>query len=161
MNTPIIINGNVTANILDKDELVLSIITKLTINITGVINANLSNIFINCITWNASLVVLVIIDDIPNLSYSLWENSCDFLNISFLISLVTFVDILDEQYPNNIVPKTPIIDITTIISPIVFIYSISPLAIPLSITLAIIVGIPSSTKAKPNTDIILIIRSIL
>ena len=68
-------NGTVIANTTDSCKLVLRIITKLTINITGVSTAVLSNVFVNCSTWKTSLVVLVIIDDIPNLSYSLCENS--------------------------------------------------------------------------------------
>ena len=55
----------------------------------GVSRAVRRMMLMNCIRMNASLVVLVIMLDMPNLLYSVWENSWALRKISLRISLVT------------------------------------------------------------------------
>ena len=80
----------------DNDVLVYSVIEMLATIINGVNNAVRNTKLINCCNWNTSLVVRIIMDEIPNLSYSAWENVCDFEKISLRMSLAALVEIFED-----------------------------------------------------------------
>ena len=89
--TPRQMTGTHPPMTMDRVTLVRMTMNMLMMIIIGVSSAVRSMILMNCIRMNASLVVLVIILDIPNLLYSVWENSWAFLKMSLRISLVILV----------------------------------------------------------------------
>ena len=74
---------------MDRVMLVRMTMNMLMMIMIGVSRAVRRMMLMNCIRMNASLVVLVIMLDMPNLLYSVWENSWALRKISLRRSLVT------------------------------------------------------------------------
>ena len=87
--TPRQIMGTQPPMTMDRVMLVRMTMNMLMMIIIGVSRAVRRMMLMNCIRMNASLVVLVIMLDMPNLLYSVWENSWALRKISLRISLVT------------------------------------------------------------------------